>query len=140
MIVVVVGVALFGLLVWAGRRRTPLRQHLRLASALLAAVAAVGAVVSGLRGSWPGALILIGLAAYLGQAARGYGRPTRIAADEIRMTPRQARSILGVEEGVSRAAIEEAYRRLIRRAHPDLGGSSGLAAQINAARDCLLRR
>ncbi len=54
------------------------------------------------------------------------------------MTPREARSILGVEEGVSRADIEAAHRRLIRRAHPDHGGSAGLAAQINAARDCLL--
>ena len=51
----------------------------------------------------------------------------------------QARAILGVTDGASRDEIEAAYRRLIRRAHPDQGGTSGLAAQLNAARDRLLK-
>ena len=51
----------------------------------------------------------------------------------------QARSILGVEESASRAEIQAAYTRLMKRAHPDKGGSEGLAAQLNAARDRLLK-
>ena len=35
-------------------------------------------------------------------------------------------------------AFEAAYNRLMRMAHPDKGGTSGLAAQLNAARDRLL--
>jgi curved DNA-binding protein CbpA len=38
----------------------------------------------------------------------------------------------------SKAEIQAAYSRLIRLAHPDKGGTAGLAAQLNAARDRLL--
>ena len=55
------------------------------------------------------------------------------------MTLDQARDILGVSPAATRAEIEAAYRRLIVRAHPDQGGTSGLAAQLNAARDRLLK-
>ncbi len=51
----------------------------------------------------------------------------------------EARSLLGVGHDASRQEIEAAYRRLMLRAHPDQGGSAGLAAQLNAARDALLR-
>ena len=50
------------------------------------------------------------------------------------MSEAQALRILGLEPGASVEEVGEAYRRLIRRAHPDLGGSSGLAAMINEAK------
>ena len=50
------------------------------------------------------------------------------------MSEAQALRILGLEPGASVDDVREAYRRLIRRAHPDLGGSSGLAAMINEAK------
>ena len=52
----------------------------------------------------------------------------------------EARAILGVSEGADEAEIQAAYSRLIRMAHPDRGGTAGLAAQLNAARDQLLKR
>ena len=55
------------------------------------------------------------------------------------LTVEDARSILGVGESATRAEIRAAYARLMRRAHPDHGGTSGLAAQLNAARDRLLK-
>ncbi len=54
------------------------------------------------------------------------------------MSLAQARSILGVGPAATAADIRAAYKRLMRRAHPDLGGTSGLAAQLNAARDRLI--
>lgn len=54
------------------------------------------------------------------------------------MTPEQALALLGLSAGASRAEIEQAHRRLIKRVHPDAGGSAALAAQINAARARLL--
>ncbi len=140
MIVLAAGVALVAILIWLGWGATVSGSRLRLASALFAAIAAVGAVVAGLRGGWPESLVLIGLSAYLGQAA-GKQRPGRPRAGPANaMTPRTARAVLGLAEGASSAEIEDAYRRLMRRVHPDHGGSTGLAAQINAARDCLLGR
>lgn len=53
------------------------------------------------------------------------------------MSLAEARALLGVEPAASQAEIEAAYRRLMQRAHPDHGGTTGLAAQLNAARDRL---
>jgi curved DNA-binding protein CbpA len=54
------------------------------------------------------------------------------------MSLQEARSVLGLEEGATPAQIKAAYTRLMRMAHPDKGGTAGLAAQLNAARDRLL--
>lgn len=54
------------------------------------------------------------------------------------MSPEQARELLGVAPDATMEQIQAAYLRLIRRNHPDQGGSTGLAAQLNAARDVLL--
>lgn len=54
------------------------------------------------------------------------------------MTEEEAYKVLGLEAGASAADIREAHRRLMQRLHPDLGGSSFLAARINEARDVLL--
>lgn len=51
----------------------------------------------------------------------------------------EARAILGVGAEARRTDIDWAYRRLIRLAHPDHGGTVGLAAHLNAARDRLTK-
>ncbi len=55
-----------------------------------------------------------------------------------RMTPDEARKILGVANGASREEIEAAYRAEMKRNHPDAGGSTWFAAKINEARAVLL--
>lgn len=50
----------------------------------------------------------------------------------------EALEVLGLEDGASEAAINEAYRRLMGQVHPDKGGSDWMAMKLNAARKTLL--
>jgi hypothetical protein len=54
------------------------------------------------------------------------------------MTKEEAYKVLGLEAGATTADIRKAHRRLMQRLHPDLGGTSFLAARINEAKDVLL--
>ncbi|MBT6278413.1 MAG: molecular chaperone DnaJ, partial [Chromatiales bacterium] len=56
--------------------------------------------------------------------------------DESQMNEQRARQILDVGPHATHEEIVTAHRRLISRVHPDRGGSSYLAAQINSAKAC----
>lgn len=56
------------------------------------------------------------------------------------MDSQQAYEILGLSSGASQEDVKAAHHRLLKVVHPDQGGSTYLAARINAAKDYLLKQ
>jgi len=73
------------------------------------------------------------------EAEQGEGDPRR-AGRAGAMSRREAYEVLGLPEGASSAEIIRAHRTLMKKFHPDHGGSTALAARVNQAKDVLIER
>lgn len=132
---------LAGVVVWAlvrlGRQTEgPRRGHWRVAATLVSAALLAGGALALSKGAWITGAGLAGAALWLTLASR----IRAVAVQRDTLGDAEARSILGVPDEAGPEAINAAWRRLMGRAHPDQGGTEGLAARLNAARDRLLKR
>ena len=69
-------------------------------------------------------------------ADAGAGR----ARSTSRMSEDEANEILGLRRGAARDEIVRAHRAVMKKWHPDQGGTADLAARANEAKEVLLRR
>jgi hypothetical protein len=136
MLYLALGCIALAVFLWSGGRTTFKRREWRLVSGAFALAAFTGAAFVGIRGAWGSAIVLfvVGLGFLFSTRQQGVGAPPSREA----MSAAEARSILGVGPDATRGEVKAAYLRLMRLAHPDKGGTSGLAAQLTAARDRLL--
>lgn len=140
MLYLAIGCAVLVLFIMASRGKPVLkRREWRFLAGALAIACFAAAAYVGVRGGWGKSIVLVVMGLWLAVSTRrtaiGPGAPPSGKISEA-----EARSILGVGPEASEAEIKEAYSRLMRMAHPDKGGTSGLAAQLNAARDRLLKK
>jgi hypothetical protein len=122
------------------RRRVLKRREWRFGGGLFALAAFAAAAWMGIRGGWGGAIVLTVLGIGLALSTRQQPANTPPKPPTTEMSTEEARRILGVGPDATAEEIKAAYAKLMRVAHPDQGGTTGLAAQINAARDRLLGR
>lgn len=57
-----------------------------------------------------------------------------------KMDKKEAREVLGLDEKAKDKDVQDAYRRLIAKNHPDHGGSTYMASKLNEARAVLLKK
>lgn len=75
---------------------------------------------------------------YEEQAETGYTDPDDPGGYDTPMNAKEARGILEVGPDASGDDIKQAHHRLMKKMHPDQGGSTYLASKINQAKDVLL--
>jgi len=85
------------------------------------------------------------LAAYLDRTRTEWREQHQTAGSQQRagmggsdLSRDEAYEILGLEPGASAAQIHAAHRALMKKLHPDRGGSTYLAAKVNQAKEILL--
>lgn len=91
-----------------------------------------------------GAILVAFLIARFGSIKQALsGKPSRPVAAQAptpKMSRQKALEILGVGEDATEREINDRYRELMRRVHPDQGGSAYLATELNEAKRVLLGR
>lgn len=139
MVYLVVGGALLALYMWATGGKAPIlkRREWRVLTGAMSLAAFTAAAYAGVRGGWGITIVLFVVGLWLAASTR----KSTLAAPPptAKMSADEARRILGVGAEATREEIQAAYTRLMRAVHPDKGGTAGLAAQLNAARDRLLK-
>jgi hypothetical protein len=89
------------------------------------------------------------LEAYLDRRAPGWSAADKADADGGRygrgrissaMTEEEAYEVLGLAKDATAEDISRAHRSLMKKLHPDQGGTTSLAARVNEAKDILMRR
>ncbi len=131
-------IAVAGWLFWTGRL-----QRMTAKDGMALGIAIVGAVMAAKGKPLLGAIPLIASTAFFfwrstsraPQREPAKKAPAAIEPGDVA----HARALLGLPVDSDEQMIRNAHRRLIASVHPDRGGTEALAAQINAARDLLLR-
>ena len=131
--------ALWLVLRFSRQGRLP-RREWRFITAIAAVAAFAAAAAAGLRQAWPIALTLAAMGVWLALSSRQPPGAAPAAPPPQGMSLDEARRVLGVGPDATKKDIQAAYLRLMQSVHPDRGGTAGLAAQLNAARDRLLDR
>lgn len=100
------------------------------------AVMALALLFLSVTGRLPAALGLV--AAILPFLPRFFRQKPKAKTEDAAMTRAEALKILGLSEDADTKSIQNAYKSLMKKLHPDQDGSGWMAAKLNEARDFLM--
>jgi hypothetical protein len=142
MLYLLLGAAILVFLLWPRGRSFLNGDGWRVGAGAASIAAFAGAAYATIRGSWGTGIVLgvIALWSVTEARRRPIIRREMVQPPKAELSLSEARAILGVGPEATLAEVKAAYTRLIQMAHPDKGGTEGLAAQLNAARDRLIKR
>lgn len=136
----ILGAVFFVWLTWGRRKPLFVGDGWRIGAGVVSAAAFAVAAYTGVRSQWPMAIAMAVVGLWCATSARQRPAVRKAAPpSKAELSASEARAILGVDAHAGADEIRAAYSRLMRMAHPDKGGTAGLAAQLNAARDRLLK-
>lgn len=133
---VLVAIGVWALVRLGRQTEGPRRGQWRVAATLISAVLLAGGALALSKGAWISGAALVGAGLWLTVSSRMRAVAPRAEAFSIS----EAASILGVPVDATPDTVNAAWRRLMARAHPDQGGTEGLAAKLNAAKDRMLKK
>lgn len=142
MLFLLIAGGVLALVVWTGWGKPVLtRGQWRVGTALMAVASLGGGALVAARGGYEKGIALLALGAVFAYMTRSPRSPTPAPKPGARgMSLAEARALLGIGDEASPDEVKTAHTRLMKLAHPDRGGTNGLAAQLNAARDRLLTK
>jgi hypothetical protein len=76
---------------------------------------------------------------YLGGGGARNGKRRSARPGASAMTIEEANALLGLKAGAKREEYQTAHRNLMKKFHPDQGGTDYVAAKLNEAKDILLQ-
>ncbi len=88
-----------------------------------------------------GLAVLSGMLAYslFSRAGRMFDPGSRDAPSPRSMGLEEAYRVLELKRSATREDVQTAYRNMMKRNHPDQGGSTYIASKLNEAKDILLK-
>jgi hypothetical protein len=88
-----------------------------------------------------GLAVLSAMVAYslVSRAGRFFGAGPGEVPSPRSMSLEEAYRVLELNRGATREDVQNAYRNLMKRNHPDQGGSTYIASKLNEAKDILLK-